>query len=183
MYTNHLFKMQNRFQSVWRGAWASAFLISSQMTLLLLVGGPHFWERGVRSLVHRMRMEPGNYWELFPGACLERPHSHYTDPCLNPPPINVTTRGGIQSFRNSDPQRPLSPPIFSDSVSSSHVSHSHLFLLLIITSLSKHKLQPDKQSTDFSINIDSHEKQKEKGTEWRGVICPIYFQFQTYFFP
>lgn len=71
-------------------------------------------------------------------------------------------------------------PISPDSISPDF-SHSHLFLLLIIASLSKHKLQPDKQSTDFSINIDSHEKQKEKGTKWRGVICSIYFRFQTYF--
>ena len=33
--------------------------------------------------------------------------------------------------------------------------------MLIITSLNKHKLQLDKQSADFSINIDSHEKQKD----------------------
>lgn len=76
----------------------------------------------------------------------------------------------------------LSPPIFPDSISP-HVSHSHLFLFLIIAGLSKHKLQPDKQSNAFSINTDSHEKQKVKGTEWRGVIYSIYFWFQTYFFP
>lgn len=54
-------------------------------------------------------------------------------------------------------------------------SHSHLFLLPITESLSKHKLWPDKQSTDFSINIDSHKKQKEK--EHNGEVLDIQFIF------
>lgn len=77
----------------------------------------------------------------------------------------------------------LSPPTQFSLIPPPHnAASSHLFLLFVITSLSKHKLQPDKQSTDFSINIDCHEKQKEKGTGWKGVIYSIYFRFRTYFF-
>lgn len=65
---------------------------------------------------------------------------------------------------------------FSPAPNSSPFSHSHFFLRLIITSLSKHKLQPDKQSTDFSINIDCHEKQKEK-REQNGKVLYIQFIF------